>query len=63
MTKIGLLSDTHNFLDESVCEHFKNCDEIWHAGDFGSIEIANQLLKHQATQSSRTSLLRSVYEN
>ncbi len=43
MTRIGLLSDTHNFLDESIFEHFKNCDEIWHAGDFGSVEIANKL--------------------
>jgi len=44
VTRIGLISDTHNYLDSSVFEHFKNCDEIWHAGDFGTIEIANQLL-------------------
>ncbi len=43
MTKIGLISDTHNFLDLSVFEHFKNCNEIWHAGDFGSIKIADAL--------------------
>ncbi|HET7896256.1 MAG TPA: metallophosphoesterase family protein [Flavisolibacter sp.] len=43
MTRIGLISDTHNTLDEVVFAHFKNCDEIWHAGDFGSIAIANQL--------------------
>lgn len=43
MTKIGLISDTHNFLDSSVFEHFKNCDEIWHAGDFGTIKIADEL--------------------
>jgi uncharacterized protein len=36
MTRIGLISDTHGFLDEAVLDHFKNCDEIWHAGDFGS---------------------------
>ena len=36
MTHIGLISDTHGYLDESVFEHFKNCDEVWHAGDFGS---------------------------
>jgi uncharacterized protein len=35
MTKIGLISDTHGYLDESIFEHFKNCDEIWHGGDFG----------------------------
>jgi putative phosphoesterase len=43
LTKIGLISDTHNFLDPSVLEHFKNCDEIWHAGDFGASIIADQL--------------------
>lgn len=43
MTKIGLISDTHNYLDDTVFEHFKNCDEIWHAGDFGTIDIANKL--------------------
>ena len=36
--KIGLLSDTHGFLDERIFEWFKHCDEIWHAGDWGNIE-------------------------
>ncbi len=36
MTRIGLISDTHGYLDEAVFEHFKNCDEVWHAGDFGA---------------------------
>ncbi len=35
MTRIGLISDTHGYLDETVFEHFKNCDEVWHGGDFG----------------------------
>lgn len=35
MTRIGLISDTHGFLDEKVVEHFRNCDEVWHIGDFG----------------------------
>jgi len=43
MTKIGLLSDTHSFLDKKVFEHFKDCDEIWHAGDIGDIDVADQL--------------------
>ncbi len=43
MTRIGIISDTHSFLDENVFEHFKSCDEIWHAGDFGDIEIADKL--------------------
>jgi putative phosphoesterase len=43
MTKIGLLSDTHSFLDDAVFKHFENCDEIWHAGDFGNVELADKL--------------------
>jgi len=43
LKQIGLISDTHGYLDENVFTHFENCDEIWHAGDFGSIEIANRL--------------------
>ena len=43
MTRIGLLSDTHNYIDPSVYRHFEKCDEIWHAGDIGSIELARQL--------------------
>jgi putative phosphoesterase len=43
MIKIGLISDTHGFLDEAVFRHFEKCDEIWHAGDFGTIAIAEKL--------------------
>lgn len=43
--KIGLISDTHNFLDPQVAEYFSDRDEIWHAGDFGNITIANELQK------------------
>ncbi|RYZ97138.1 MAG: metallophosphoesterase [Sphingobacteriaceae bacterium] len=43
MTRIGLLSDTHSFLDDAVFKHFDNCDEIWHAGDIGNIEVADRL--------------------
>ncbi|MDR3679199.1 MAG: metallophosphoesterase family protein [Flavipsychrobacter sp.] len=43
MTRIGLISDTHNYLDDAVFEHFKDCDEIWHAGDFGTAAIADKL--------------------
>jgi putative phosphoesterase len=43
LTRIGLISDTHNFLDELVLEHFANCDEIWHAGDFGNAGLAEKL--------------------
>lgn len=36
MKQIGLLSDTHGFLDEKIFDYFKNCDEVWHAGDWGA---------------------------
>lgn len=42
--KIGLLSDTHGFLDHRVAENFRDCDEIWHAGDIGP-EVAEVLAK------------------
>lgn len=41
--KIGLLSDTHSFLDPSILELFDDRDEIWHAGDFGSLEVIDKL--------------------
>lgn len=43
MKNIGLISDTHSYLDPQVLEYFSECDEIWHAGDFGTLEIAEQL--------------------
>jgi uncharacterized protein len=43
MTKIGLLSDTHGFIDDKILEFFKSCDEIWHSGDIGDIAACNKL--------------------
>lgn len=43
MTKIGLLSDTHSFINPKIEEFFKNCDEIWHAGDWGNISVSDKL--------------------
>ena len=57
MTRIGLISDTHAFLDPAIFEHFENCNEIWHAGDFGNIEIATAL----SAQSGLA--IRGVYGN
>lgn len=55
MKRIGLLSDTHNYLDDEVFRHFEHCDEIWHAGDFGTIQIADKLAAFKP--------LRGVYGN
>lgn len=44
MKRIGVLSDTHGMLDDRVLEHFANCDEVWHAGDWGSMDVVNRLL-------------------
>lgn len=41
--KIGLLSDTHSYLDPKVFSHFALCDEIWHAGDIGDSAVADAL--------------------
>ena len=43
MVRIGLLSDTHSFLDEKIFTHFEEVDEIWHAGDIGTQEVADRL--------------------
>ncbi len=55
MTRIGLISDTHGFLDENVFKHFDNCDEVWHIGDFGNLEIAKKLKEKKS--------LKGVYGN
>lgn len=43
MKRIGLLSDTHSYWDDKYVKHFDCCDEIWHAGDIGSIHIIEKL--------------------
>jgi uncharacterized protein len=43
MMRIGLLSDTHAHLDRRIPDFFASCDEIWHAGDIGSLEVVEQL--------------------
>ena len=43
MIKIGLLSDTHSFLDEKIFDYFAEVDEIWHAGDIGDPQVIKQL--------------------
>ena len=41
--RIGLMSDTHSHLEESIFDYFEECDEIWHAGDIGSMELVERL--------------------
>ncbi|MFH2096704.1 MAG: metallophosphoesterase family protein [Bacteroidota bacterium] len=55
MTKIGLLSDTHGHTDERIAEFFRDCHEIWHAGDIGSMEVITAL--------ERVAPVRAVYGN
>ncbi|MBC7384449.1 MAG: metallophosphoesterase family protein [Bacteroidia bacterium] len=55
MKKIGILSDTHGFLNTKLFDFFTDCDEIWHAGDWGSVELFDTLEKFKP--------LRGVYGN
>lgn len=55
MKRIGLLSDTHGYWDERYAKYFATCDEIWHAGDIGSMLIAERL--------AQIAPLRAVYGN
>ncbi len=41
--KILLLSDTHGYLDESILEHVREADEVWHAGDIGPGDVLETL--------------------
>ena len=43
LVHVGLISDTHGFLDEAIFGHFEKCDEVWHAGDFGPVEVLDRL--------------------
>ena len=55
MTKIGLLSDTHGDLPEQVFSYFSEVDEIWHAGDIGTLAVTDRLKAFKP--------LRAVYGN
>ena len=43
MTTIGLISDTHGHLDEKIFNFFEPCQQIWHAGDIGSLALADKI--------------------
>ena len=53
--KIGLISDTHSYLDDPILRHLASCDEIWHAGDFGTLAASDAL--------AALAPLRGVYGN
>ena len=53
--KVGIISDTHNYLSKKTINYLSECDEIWHAGDIGTINILNRLEKISYT--------RAVYGN
>ncbi len=53
--KIGLLSDTHGWLEQRIFHHFADCDEIWHAGDIGDVALSDKLAAFKP--------LRAVYGN
>lgn len=55
MIKIGLISDTHGFLDPKIFELFSEVDEVWHAGDIGTEAVLNELENFKP--------LRAVYGN
>jgi hypothetical protein len=55
MIRIGLLSDTHGYLDEKLFDFFATGEEVWHAGDIGTLEVASQLEAFRP--------LRAVYGN
>jgi uncharacterized protein len=63
LKKIGLLSDTHGYLDENVFHHFANCDEIWHAGDFGINDIPTKIITHFKEILKKDIVFRGVYGN
>ena len=53
--RIGLLSDTHGWLDPKLLEFVEGCDEVWHFGDIGTMEVAEELERHF--------IVRAVYGN
>lgn len=44
--KIGVLSDTHGWLEPKILEFLKGCDEVWHCGDIGALSVTDVLAKH-----------------
>lgn len=47
MKKIGIISDTHGYMDARIKAHLSPCDEIWHGGDIGSINIESDVFENK----------------
>ncbi len=55
LKKILVLSDTHGYIDDRIEYYARNSDEVWHAGDIGSLEVLKNL--------EEKSFFRGVYGN
>ena len=54
--KILVLSDSHDHLDDRILAHAAEADEVWHAGDVGSLDVVDRL-------TAASKVLRGVYGN
>jgi len=50
MVKIGILSDTHGYIDDRILHHLASCDQVWHAGDVGHIRVIESLNQFDQVQ-------------
>lgn len=48
--RIGLLSDTHSYWDQDIEVYCQGCDEIWHAGDIGNMEVLDKIEAYKPTK-------------
>ncbi len=55
MKRIGIISDTHSYMDDRIVHHLKNCTEVWHAGDIGTLRVTDAI--------AEVAPLRAVYGN
>ena len=55
MKKICVISDTHSYIDNNMIKYFIESDEVWHAGDIGSLDVSDKIKNH--------SLLKAVHGN
>lgn len=54
--KVGIISDTHGYWDDKYLQYLDSCDEVWHAGDIGTMELADRF-------EAMHPLFRAVYGN